>query len=192
MYKLCKSEKSALRQRQLEEGLLAMMKNCHYEDITVSDLCQYLQIPRKSFYRYFSSKEGALHGLIDHTLLEYELYGSSHIPEKRTLQGDLEKFFWFWKDNHLILDAIEKSTLSGVLIERTISYALMDAVFPGRYIPGETKPVQTHVVRFAVCGLMSMMLQWHHGGHVESVPEMAQIAGRLLTQPLFATAKDIL
>ena len=72
MYKLCKTEQSAQRQRQLEEGLLAAMKTKRYEEITISDLCEQMDIPRKSFYRYFSSKDGALHALNDHTLLDFE------------------------------------------------------------------------------------------------------------------------
>ena len=65
MYKLCKSEQSAARQRWLEQGLLQEMLLRRYEDISISDLCARLQIPRKSFYRYFTNKDGALFALID-------------------------------------------------------------------------------------------------------------------------------
>ena len=51
MYKLCKTEQSAQRQRELEYGLLDAMLVKNYEDISISDLCDHLQIPRKSFYR---------------------------------------------------------------------------------------------------------------------------------------------
>ena len=74
MYKLCKTERSANRQRQLEEGLLTAMETTRYDDISVSDLCEQMDIPRKSFYRYFDSKDGALQALIDHTLMEFELF----------------------------------------------------------------------------------------------------------------------
>ncbi len=37
---------------------------------TIMELCSWLDIPRKAFYRYFSSKEGALYALIDHTLMD--------------------------------------------------------------------------------------------------------------------------
>ena len=53
MYKLCKSEQSARRQRELELGLLEAMQTQLYEDISISELCDRLAIPRKSFYRYF-------------------------------------------------------------------------------------------------------------------------------------------
>ena len=71
MYKMCKTEQSARRQRELELGLLEAMKTQRYEDISISELCGTLGIPRKTFYRYFDSKDGALYGMIDHTLLDY-------------------------------------------------------------------------------------------------------------------------
>ena len=74
MYKQCQTEKSAARQRQLEQGLLQVMLKRQYEEISVSDLCDHMNIPRKSFYRYFSSKDGALYALLDHTMLEYEFF----------------------------------------------------------------------------------------------------------------------
>ena len=186
MYKLCKTEQSAARQRQLEEGLLQVMKNTNYELISISDLCNQMGIPRKSFYRYFSSKDGALYALIDHTLMEFEFFVEPyHIGEKRSLQRDLERFFGFWKRQGTLLDALRKSGLSGVLIERSINYALSDVVFPGKFLPDEPKWVQNQVVMFSVCGLMSMMLQWHTEGCKQQIPEMARVAGRILTSPLF-------
>ena len=57
MYKRCIAEQSARRQRELEQGLLEIMATRRYEDITIMELCSWLDIPRKAFYRYFSSKE---------------------------------------------------------------------------------------------------------------------------------------
>jgi hypothetical protein len=45
---------------------------------------------------------------------------------------------------------------------------------------------------FAVCGLMTMMLQWHHGGYQEAVSDMAKVAARLLTQPLFPDVEKMI
>ena len=192
MYKLCKSEQSAARQRQLEKGLLAAMQASRYENINVSDLCQQMGIPRKSFYRYFAGKDGALHALIDHTLKEYETYTGTHKQERRTLVGDLEQYFLFWVEQKDLLDALERSSLSGILIERSISHAISETVFPGRFLPSESRIMQQHVVTFAVCGLMTMMLQWHHGGYRETPRSLAMVAQRLLTQPLFPDAAVLL
>ena len=72
MYKHCNTEESAQRQRQLEQCLLVLMKERLLPQITIGDICEQAGISRKSFYRYFSSKDGALHALIDHTLLDFE------------------------------------------------------------------------------------------------------------------------
>ena len=71
MYKICKTEQSSQRQRQIEQGLFQLMRIMRYEDISISDLCEKLQIPRKTFYRYFSGKDGALYALIDHILIDF-------------------------------------------------------------------------------------------------------------------------
>ena len=193
MYKLCKTEQSARRQRQLEEGLLKAMEQHQYEDISICELCEHMGVPRKSFYRYFSSKDGALYALIDHTLMEYESYDrETYIRGKRTLQKDLERFFRFWQHHSALISALERSGLAGVLVQRSIDYALAEVVFPGRFLPGESRNIQNHVVMFGVCGLLAMMLQWHKDGYQTPIKELAEIAQRLLTQPLFPEAGKLL
>ncbi len=190
MYKLCKTEQSAARQRQLEQELLTAMLTMSYEDINVSELCQRMGIPRKSFYRYFSGKEGCLQGLIDHTLMEYESFSCMEVLVKRSLLGDLERFFRFWLSQKKLLDALHRSDLCALLVERTIAHAISESVFPGRFVQSEEKSVQNHVMSFVVCGLMTMTIQWHRAGYEESVQSLAQVAARLLTQPLFPDAQD--
>lgn len=185
MYKLCKTEQSAARQRELEQSLAALMNVRRYEEITVSDFCAHAGIPRKAFYRYFSSKDGALYALLDHTLLEYGFFRDSYIPGgSADMRRDLESFFSFWKRQKLLLDALEHSGLSGILMERAISY-VGEGVRQKQLLPGEDARIRDHVARFSVCGLMVMVVNWHHGGYRESVQEMAQIALRLVSQPLF-------
>lgn len=185
MYKLCKTEQSAARQRALEQGLLAAMTTHHYDEISVSDLCGWMEIPRKSFYRYFSSKEGALHALIDHTLLEYEGFSQTFF-QKRTYQSDLERFFQFWLEQKTLLDALERSGISGVLVTRSIDHALSNVGVPSRFLQQEEKLAREQATMFGVCGLMSMVLNWHKTGFSLSVSQMAAIAVQLLTKPLFA------
>ena len=191
MYKLCKTEQSAQRQRQLEEGLKKVMLTKHFEEIYVSDLCDQLQVPRKSFYRYFSSKDGALYGLIDHTMMEYERFAVARQKVTgRTLSNELESFFQFWVEHKDLLDALQKSGLSGVLIERSISHALGETVMPKRFLPRDSRDMQRQVTMFGVCGLMSMVLTWHHDGYKETPTQLARVACRLLGQPLFPNAES--
>lgn len=186
MYKLCKTEQSATRQRQLEEGLLRAMETQRYEDISVSDLCDGLQIPRKSFYRYFASKDGALQALLDHTLMEFDVYTVAGIGGAASVYGILERFFRFWHEKKSLLDALRRSGLTGLLIERAVAFSLTDEIFPKQYLPYDSPLVQQHVTTFCVCGLMSMVVTWHGQNFPTPEPEMARIAVRMLSQPLFS------
>ena len=185
MYKQCRTEQSAQRQRQLERGLLNAMLKQQYDEISVSDLCDELGIPRKSFYRYFSSKDGALHALIDHTLLDYDSFSvAESVVEKQTAIRFMERMFSYWIQCKPLLDALAKSGLSGELIQRAIEYSKQQSNIP-LFLITQDKQVQEYGTMFAVCGLMSMLVQWHHDGFSQSVEQMALLAVRLLSQPLF-------
>lgn len=188
MYKMCKTEQSAARQRELEQGLLAAMGSHPFEEISISDLCTRIGIPRKSFYRYFSSKEGALHALLDHTLMEMETAHLATGPDySLPITKDLERFFQRWQDQKPLLDALSRSGLSSLLIERAVELALANSVgTPHRLLTQEATQLKAHAIAFLVCGLMSMVLQWHHEGYKQTPAQMAKLARHLLTEPLIS------
>ena len=186
MYKVCITEQSAKRQRELELGLLDAMQSRQYEDITVSDLCDMLNIPRKSFYRYFSSKDGALFALLDHTLMEFYATGSIEGLRGGTPIGDLERFFLFWKTNSRLLEAIQRSNLNGMLVERAVSLAKQEELMPG-YVRDWEDTMKDVAMSFVVCGLMSMVLQWHKEGYQIPLEQMAKSAVLMLSRPLIPT-----
>ncbi len=186
LYKLCKTEQSARRQRRLEEGLLSLMLQKPYEEITIRELCDTLMIPRKSFYRYFSGKDGALYALIDHTLMDYESFtGPYRTGQQRTLESDMHRFFLFWEGKRSLLDALARSGMSSILLERSVHHAMEEAAGLQRFLPVDSREMGRHVIMFGVCGLMTMALNWHRTGYEESPERLAQIAARLLSTPLF-------
>lgn len=187
MYKLCKTEQSARRQRELEQGLLKAMSSCHYDEISVSDLCDQIGVPRKSFYRYFSGKDGALHALIDHTLLELGSFPVTLTQrEKRTFAKELEHFFLFWKLQKPLLDALARSGMSGVLVARSIEHALSNNSPSLQFLGRQERFIREYGTQFGVCGLMSMVLSWHHSHYVQEPDQMAKLAVQLLTKPLLS------
>lgn len=182
MYKRCVSEQSARRQRELEAGLLEAMLTCPYEDISVSDLCADMNIPRKSFYRYFTSKEGALYALIDHTMLEFS--GEVFSSDFRATLTTLEHFFSFWKSKKSFLDAITRNGLSGILIQRALEYARTDELVSANLAPLQPNQPREYVILFFIAGLLTMVIQWHDDYYKTSVKEMASVAAQMLTHPL--------
>lgn len=181
MYKICQSEQSSKRQRALENGLLQLMLKHRYEDISVSDLCAFLQIPRKSFYRYFSSKDGALFALLDHTMMDFQFSEQHGLPG--SAPGELSRYFAFWYGHKDLLTALERSSLSGILVERATNFALRERMMP-QYMLGWDVRYQGIAISFAICGLMSMVIQWHHQNFLQTPEEMTRIATSVLTRPL--------
>lgn len=183
MYRSCKTENAAKRQRQLEKGFMELLCKHRYDDITVSQLCQHLQIPRRVFYRYFSGKDGALYALIDHTLGDFFVLPQPKEKQPGSALGDLDLFFHFWYEHKALLDALQHSGLSGILVERVNAFALREGYMP-RQFKAVPPQVQGVAMAFVLCGLMSMILQWHHSGFALTPQEMAQLATGMLTKPL--------
>lgn len=183
MYKLCKTEQSAARQRMLEQGLLQAMYTQLYEEISISDLCDRLNVPRKSFYRYFSNKDGALFALLDHTLLEFTQASGEGNGQSAGVFGDLERLFVFWYEHKALLSALQRSRLSGLLVERATSHALHERLMPA-YLIDKDPSIQQMSMTFTICGLLSMVLAWHNENYRETPQKMAEIATAMLTKPL--------
>ena len=182
MYKICKTEQSAARQKDIEQGLLQAMLSRDYEDISISDLCDQMQIPRKSFYRYFSGKDGALHALLDHTLLEF-VHEDFRKGNPSAPKGELESFFAFWHAHRDLLKALVRSSLVGVLVERATYYAIHEHMMPKQLLSMPLE-VQQMSLTFVVSGLLSMVMLWHDHNYRETPGELAQIARMMLTMPM--------
>ena len=186
MYKLCKTEQSALRQRQLEEALLSAMAIQRYEDISVSDMCTDIGIPRKAFYRYFDSKEDALHALIDHRLLDLRMDNSRIAASgKQRMLQELTGVFVFWLEQKPLLDALYRNGLSSVLVARVITHAISEQMldFELHKLYPDPKALKA-VVSFATCGIMTTVLQWHREGFERKPEEMAEIVYQIMSRPL--------
>lgn len=176
MYKICHTEESSRRQRELEAGLLEAMQTQSYARITLSALCQQGKIPRKSFYRYFPTKEDCLLALIDHTLSDCNEIamlgwdGSTALDEQVQL-----RFFRYWREQERFLDAVRDNGLRYLLLERTT------VIVDGMKKNGASDSFARDQVEYFIAhGLMTTVLRWHHYGFPESPEEMAAVFGRLL------------
>jgi len=190
MYKQCQSQQSARRQRELEQGLLRVMGKKTYDEITVSDLCEELGVPRKSFYRYFTSKDGALYALIDHTLMDYDVHTTQpEFDDYLTPMRYMVGVFSYWVECKPLLDVLEKSGLSGLLVQRALDFAKELDTIP-EFMQINDRRLREYGTMFTVCGLMSMIVQWHHDGFAKSVEEMARLTMEMFAKPLFSIKID--
>lgn len=176
MYKICHTSESSRRQRELEAGMLSALQNQSYEKITLTQLCRKLDIPRKSFYRYFPTKEDCLLALIDHTLSDCNDIALNGWNGGSALDRTVQlRFFQFWLERRAFLDVIRDNGLRTLLLERTT--VIVDRMKENT--PPESF-AHNQVEYFVAYGLMTTVLRWHHYGFLSSPEEMAEVFASLL------------
>ena len=183
MYKLCRTAQSSARQREFENALLQLMLRRRFEDISISGLCDSIGIPRRAFYRYFSGKDGALYALIDHTMADFFEDAPEKLKKRGDARGELELTFAFWRDKKDLLDALERSGLSGLLVARATEFTLREGYMPRSFKQLDPE-IQELAMSFSVYGLMSMILRWHKQGFQLSPADMSKVTIALLKTPL--------
>jgi AcrR family transcriptional regulator len=174
MYKHCNTEESARRQRQLEQCLLELMADIPYANITVGQICDTAGLSRKSFYRYFDSKDGCFHALLDHVIMDGSTFYMSD-PDKDITGADFcVHIFEYWQRQAPLLDALEKNGESLQLLQRIIRYILEEEPQYARYMGIPQNSLMEHIV-FTVSGVMGLVLTWHHAGFSKSPRQMGEL-----------------
>ncbi len=179
MYKHCTTEESVLRQRQLESCLLDLMLVIPYSQITISHICQQAGISRKSFYRYFGSKEGCLCALLDHSIMEG---GSHYLPEHGEAVNVhilYERFFGYWKQMKPLMDALARNNLTISLVERMMVYLEEEEAALQNYLGGRANDSYEQLL-FFVSGIMGLVISWHGSGYQKSISQMASIMEKVI------------
>lgn len=181
MYKLCTTEAAAARQRSLEEQLQRLLNAQEYRRIHVSDLCRAARVPRKTFYRYFSDMDGALYALLDHAMLELNWNPLQWLREdQENLRRELEALFLRCLEHRDLLDALVRSNLETVLLERALIFA-----FHGpQQVPFLFRHDLTKPEEMAVCCMVYALLNWQRTDYRKSASQIAGELTDLLVNPL--------
>ena len=179
MYKYCATEESVRRQRQLEQCLLKLMLSENYQHITISQICDLAGISRKSFYRYFTGKEGCLFALLDHAVFDGASY---YLPDHRHISSTLpiyQRFFQYWKEQDLLLVALSRNSMNLLLVDRMINYIFQEED-EFRIFFRDTLNEAHERSLFYIGGIMTLVLDWQQSGYRKSVIQMAQILSDLI------------
>ena len=189
MYLQCTTEESALRQRQFELTLLDMMGTKPYNQITVGQMCQKVGISRNAFYRYFDSKEDVLYALIDCTLMDFYQTQPDHLHSVDSYREQIGPFLRYWMEQKPLLDALEKNSLDGKLLERCMEHTVQRHFDAAHYPLLGTGESRHQVMLFAINGIFSLILDWHHKGYVQSIEQMVETMERIMLKPLVSLSE---
>lgn len=177
MPKTCITEQSARRQRWIEDGLIELMLHKPFDEITVTELCCSLSLPRRSFYRYFRDLPDVLDSLLEHTF--QDMMVSPH-PMR---MEEFEANFRYWRDHQRILDALGRSRMVQKLHEYTARYTDVSTI--RNYLrPGEKLEMSREASVFVITGFIALVIDWHADGFRKSPEDMARIAWKLLFSPI--------
>ena len=181
MYKECKTTQSINRQMSIAQSLCDMMVQQPYEEISVSSLCKKADIPRKSFYRYFDTKDDAFNFLVDKLLLDSDEYSGGYRKADVHMSKEvLKKRFQYFKEQNGLIKAIANNHMSLQTIQR-----VSETVVNQMRELGVTMNVEEEMkVTMTVSIVFSVIMSWHHSGYSASCDEMAETTFRLLTTPL--------
>ena len=178
MYSLCVSEKSAAQQRKFEAALLEMMKERLFEEISISELCRYAGLSRKTFYRLYEAKADVVYAMIDHALLD----AGSYEPDETVGPGGLHKFLAYWKSRKELLDMMQKNRISALLPQQAVQHVMREAPEIVRCFGADSEYGREKMI-FYVTALFALVQDWHSKDFERSIDELSAMMMQLMTTP---------
>lgn len=186
MYKACKTKESAERQQHIQDCLIRLMCRHLYSEISVCELCTEAQVPRKTFYRYFESKDDVLCAIADHIMDDYESFHGPYAPgDRRTSEKDIEKMFTYWQQHGDLLMSLRRSQMTTWFLERLFRRSCSEHQGFRLMHQANNDHVAQLTTTFTFFGLFALILEWQAQGCHPSPKEMSRVVSHLFTQPLY-------
>ena len=157
-----------------KKKLLELMQEKTFDELSVTELCSYLSLSRRSFYRYFRDLEDVLDSALNH------VFQKMAMPESFPDLGEIQRTYEFWKENRAVLDALHHSDMTDRLFEYVVRYT--SAMKPPE--AAVDQGFQEEVRLFATAGSIALILNWHKSGFSKSPEEMSRKVCRMLYEPL--------
>ena len=182
MYKNCKTDISAQRQKHIAQCLLNMIAKENYEDITITELCQRAGVPRNTFYRYFANKEAVLRYLLEDSLREVllKVVQTYHTSQEREMIYHIANWLRFYKEQERVW-ALFDDKLHGILIGQVVAHygSLLDPINKLDF-----RNQQTKGIIFYAYGMQGILDVWRHFGYEQSEEEVAVQLYNIIRNPI--------
>lgn len=186
MYLHCTTEEATRRQRQFAQMLLENMHMQPYTEITIGHLCKAAGTSRTAFYRYFECKDDVLDLLIDDALRNYYSGQFIQINDPESYREGILHFLQYWFSQKLLLDALQKNGLESKLLERCRNHNIRYHIHASHDDLLKNEDNRAQIIMFAVNGLFSLILDWHHNGYSQNIDQMADTVERVMFKPLIS------
>ena len=182
----CYTEYATKKKALPKKCLLELMLQQAYKDISVTDICREADIPRRTFYHYFESKDDVLDSMIEELLQQCFLnttYGL-HIGSEQ-MKANFARVFRFWEGNNRIkLDALIRNGLESRLI--TGSAQFIRAERTGLLRKSGLDPKQVEIgLMVGITDFFTLLFYWSREGYRETPEQMAEYAAWVLPHAFY-------
>ena len=185
MVRQCKTERAARRQQAIQESLLELM-GMPYENITITAISEKANVPRRTFYNHFDSKEEVLDTILDGLLMEFRLKAmfdfNRGVP---VMEESFIRFFRGWQgESREKLELLLKHGLGTRLIERSRIESQQERIgFPRpESIPEELVEIGT---LWGTTGFFTILFYWIENGCKQTPEQMGRYTAWVLSEPLY-------
>ena len=182
----CHTEYAVQKKAQLENSLLNLMLRQPYKEISVTDICREADIPRRTFYHYFESKDDVLDSMIENLMQQCFLdsvYGLRVSPAH--MKESFVRTFRFWDgDNRIKLDALIQNGLESRLMTWSLNFIQAEKI--GILSNSSLDPKLVEIgLMVGVTDFFSLLYYWSRDGYRETPEQMAEYAIWVLPQAFY-------
>lgn len=182
-------------------ALLSIMKEKPYQNITVQELSETAQYDRRTYYRYFNSKEDILRLYCSHILGEMALMMKRESP--LTFQSGIIAYFNFWEKYIPFLRLLQQNNLLHFLEDEQDELLYYHVgTFVQTEIPQQLEsapPISKYAFYFTSGGLWNTLVHWIKEEPRRSPKEMTEYIlttfteiGKIVSEQVSAEFNDTL
>lgn len=187
MFKSCQTEYAHQRKKLLQTSLLDLLDVKPYQDITVKDICQQADIPRRTFYHYFESKEDVLDTIVADTMMLCSLEVASGCQTgKGSVLASFSRIFRFWQvdEYRRRLDLLLKNGLEPRLMTYSSNWVRTETFSFLRQADLDPKLMEIGLM-VGVVDFFSLLFYWSRNGYQETAEQMAEYAVWVLPRAFY-------
>ena len=189
---LTHTEYTSQKKELLEGSLLNLMIQTSYPDISVTDICRKANVPRRTFYHYFASKDDVLESMIEALIQQFLLHANidTYLRNGDVEQGFIEILGFWIGDNRQKLDVLLKNGLESRLISCASRWSREMHI---GYIQNSDLPPKIVEITLLIgaTDFFTLLFYWSRNEYQESLEEMAKYATWVLPHPFYNLANQV-
>ena len=170
-------------QQAFIDALLLLMKEKNYNQISVSELSEIAQYDRRTYYRYFTSRDDILYSYCAILLAEM---AADMSKTQLTPHSGFLLYFEFWNRNREFLKLLDKQNLLFFLGEKQDQLLYQHV---GRKVHNDLPPELADVSEFSryayyftLGGLWQMLILWIRDGMTQTPEQLTSYALSIFTE----------